>query len=87
MIYTAIQELTIKDIFRTAGLKESQIVDIFGLLGAKTEAVQLVFYYRACGATYKEAGKMVGVSKRVAHYKIINQCEDIKKYLKSVTNG
>jgi len=84
MIYTAIQELTLKDIFRTAGLKEAQIVDIFGLLEAKTEAVQLVFYYRSCGATYKEAGKMVGVSKQGANKIIKNNCRDIKKYLDDI---
>jgi len=83
MVYTNIQRLTLEDIFRTAGLEEYQIIDILNLLKTKPSKVQMAFYYRACGMTYKEIGVELDISKQYANRIITSQCKEIKKYLKN----
>lgn len=74
--------LTLRDVFRTAGLRDRQIEDIMLLLSFKRERVQKAFYYRAQGLTYEQVGERVDVPMRGAHAMITEQCWDVQEYLK-----
>ena len=78
---TELQQTTLCDVLRTAGLKERQIEDIQLLLRFKPQRVQLAFYYVATGKTQEEAGKIIRVSQRQIGKYITRNCSDIKKYL------
>ena len=81
-VLTEIQKITLKDILTTAGLKQRQVEDIFLLLSFKPERVQLAFYYRACGETYDDVGKLIGQSPRMVFYYISESCSEINDYFR-----
>ena len=80
---TNIQKITLRDILMTAGLKKRQVEDVFLLLSFKPESVQLAFYYRACGETYEDVGKLIGQSPRMVFYYISESCSEINDYFRS----
>ena len=79
--YNSIQETTLKDILRTSGLNEIQIIEILDLLEAKPYKVKMTFYYRACGMTYKEIGVILGINLSKVYRIIQRECKIIKHYL------
>ena len=82
MFLTEIQEITLRDILTTAGLKQSQVEDVFMLLSFKPERVQLAFYYRACGETQEQVGDKLGIHQTTVLRMIDKQCDDIKLYMR-----
>lgn len=79
--YNELQKITLTDILNTAGLPPRRVEDVFLLLAEKPERVQLAFYYRACGCTYRETGKKIGVSLQRSQQYIKHNCNNIYKYL------
>jgi len=80
------QQITLRDVLTTAGLSVRQIEDIFLLLSFKRERVQLAFYYRAQGMTYRKIGSVLGVTEQAAFKMIKNECKNIAVYLRGSVN-
>ena len=78
---TELQQITLCDTLRTAGLKERQIEDIQLLLRFKPQRVQLAFYYRACGFTYQAIADTIRASKTQTMRYLNNNCKDVSLYL------
>jgi hypothetical protein len=78
---TEIQKITLRDVFRQAGLSERKIEDVFLLLRFKPEEVQLTFYYISLGHTQAETGEKIGVSQRQIGKYLKQKCSDIMEYL------
>ena len=81
---TELQQTTLCDVLRTAGLKERQIEDVLLLLRFKPQRVQLAFYYRAQGMTFEQVADMIGEARTTVMYMIDERCDDIKKYIYGV---
>ena len=79
---TEVQQITLRDALRTAGLKERKIEDVLLLLRFKPERVQLVFYYRVQGMTQQWIADKLNMSDRQVRRYINKHLSDIKKYLK-----
>ena len=78
---TEIQQVTLRDVLTTTGLNSRQIDDIFLLLSFKRERVQLAFYYRAQGMTYKDISNLIDTPLRTVYDMITIHCADLRIYL------
>ena len=77
------QLITLRDVLRTAGLKERQIEDVMLLLWTKPHRIQLAFYYRSCGMTYEAIAAKLSVTHPQIMWDIEMGCKDINLYLKN----
>ena len=82
---TDTEYLTLRDVLRTAGLRDRQIEDVVLLLSFKRERVQRVFYLRAIGWTLQEIGDCVGVSKQHIGKVLSNGLSEIRLYLSTIS--
>ena len=80
---TDTEYLTLRDVLRTAGLRDRQIEDVVLLLSFKRERVQRVFYLRAIGWTQQDIADHVGISQRHVGNIIGNGCAEIYTYLRT----
>ena len=78
---TDTEYLTLRDVLRTAGLRDRQIEDVVLLLSFKRERVQRVFYLRAIGNTIEQVGEHVGVSHQRVSKILRKGCAEIYTYL------
>ena len=78
---TDTEYLTLRDVLRTAGLRDRQIEDVVLLLSFKRERVQRVFYLRAIGWTQQEVADKIGISQQHVSKIISNGCAEIYTYL------
>ena len=79
---TELQQTTLCDVLRTAGLKERQIEDVLLLLRFKPHRVQLAFYYRAQGMTFEQVASIMDISNMQAWKYVMVNCTDIHDYIK-----
>ena len=84
---TELQQITLCDTLRTAGLKERQIEDILLLLRFKPQRVQLAFYYRAQRLSQEWIAGELGVSQQQISWDIDNGCRDINLYLNTTNKS
>ena len=78
---TELQQITLCDTLRTAGLKERQIEDIQLLLRFKPQRVQLAFYYTSTGLSLQDTADILGCAKSTVWHSVNVGCFDIKNYL------
>ena len=78
---TELQQITLCDTLRTAGLKERQIEDIQLLLRFKPHRVQLAFYYRAQGLSQDVISELTGIPQQTISDYLNKECSDIKEYI------
>ena len=75
------QLITLRDVLRTAGLKERQIEDIQLLLRFKPHRVQLAFYYTTIGLSQRETSAILGCAQSTVWHSVNVGCCDIRNYL------
>lgn len=80
---TELQQVALRDALVTTGINSWQVDDIFLLLSFKRGRVQLAFYYRAHGFTYKDIGELLFMSKQAAFKMVQEECENIAIYLRN----
>lgn len=78
---TELQQITLRDVLRTTGLRERQIEDVLLLLRFKPERVQLAFYYRAQGLSQDVISELTGIPQQTISDYLNRECSDIKKYI------
>lgn len=78
---TEIQQITLRDVLRQAGLSERSIEDVFLLLRFKTERVQMIFYYAAQGWTQGDIAAMLGMAQSTVNHYVNNSMTDLRLYL------
>ena len=79
------QLITLRDVLRTAGLKERHIEDVMLLLWTKPHRIQLAFCFRAIGMPYASIAWKMDKPIMTVHGWVANSCADIKKYFTAIS--
>lgn len=84
---TDAEVITLRDVFRQAGLSERKIQDVMLLLSFKPPQVQVAFYHISTGKTQSRVAQLIGAPRQTVGYYINVNCNDIKGYLMTGISG